>query len=68
MNMKRSQVTLAALAMVLFFAGVYFWGPSRTPPLQQPLLRLRAANFSDFEAAFNATPDAPRLVLLLSPT
>jgi len=69
MKMKRSAVViLAALAALLFFTGVYFWGPSKTPPTQKPLFALSTANFSEFEAAFDETADAPRMVLLLSPT
>jgi hypothetical protein len=69
MKMKRKAVViLAALGALLFFTGVYFWGPSKTPPTQKPLLRISTANFSEFEAAFDETPDAPRIVLLLSPT
>lgn len=59
---------LAALAALLFFTGVYFWGPSKTPPMQKPLLTLSTANFSQFEESFDETADGPRVVLLLSPT
>jgi hypothetical protein len=69
MKMKRRAVViLAALAALLFFAGVYFWGPSKTPPMQKPLLTLSTPNFSQFEDAFDEAADAPRVVLLLSPT
>lgn len=66
--MKKRAAILAALAALLLFVGVYFWGPSKTPPTQKPLLTLSIANFSEFEAAFDEATDAPRLVLLLSPT
>jgi hypothetical protein len=66
--MKRRALLLAAFAALLFFVGVYFWGPSKTPPTQKPLLTLATANFNDFEAAFGQAPDDQRLVLLLSPT
>ena len=68
MKMKRRAVILAALAALLLFAGVYLWGPSKTPPTQKSLLTLSTANFSEFEATFDELADAPRLVLLLSPT
>jgi len=68
MKMKRRALLLAAFAALLFFVGVYFWGPSKTPPAQKPLLILTTANFNDFEAAFDEATDGQRLVLLLSPT
>jgi hypothetical protein len=68
MKMKKRVVVLAALAALLFSVGLYLWGPSKTPPTQKPLLTLSTSNFGEFEAAFDAAADAPRLVLLLSPT
>lgn len=68
MKMKTRVVLFAALAALLVLAGIYLWGPSNTPPWQKPLLTLSAANFSEFEAAFDEAADAPRLLLLLSPT
>lgn len=69
MKMKRRAVLiLAALAALLFFTGMYLWGPSKTPPTQKPLYTLSTANFSEFETGFDEAADAPRLVLLLSPT
>jgi hypothetical protein len=69
MKMKRRAVViLTALVALLFFTGVYLWGPSKTPPTQKPLLTLSTANFSEFEATFDEAVDAPRMVLLLSPT
>ena len=67
MTKKRATV----LALVGVFAGlllVYLWGPSSAPRGQEPMLALSSANFSEFEKAFDASPDVPRLVLLLSPT
>ena len=68
MKLKRRVLIFAALAALLLFAGVYLWGPSKTPPTQKPLLTLSAANFTEFEASFDEAADAPRLLLLLSPT
>ena len=68
MKIKGRALILAALTALLFFAGVYLWGPSKTPPSQKPLLTLSTVNFSEFEAAFDESADAPRVVLLLSPT
>jgi hypothetical protein len=68
MKMKKRVVILGAFAALVLFAGVYLWGPSNTPPTQMPLLTLSTANFSQFEDAFDEAVDAPRIVLLLSPT
>ena len=66
--MSKKIVILAAVASFLLFTGLYVWGPTKTPPTQKPLLTLSTANFSEFEAEFDEVTDAPRLVLLLSPT
>jgi hypothetical protein len=67
MNTKRL-ILLAVAAAFVLLAIVYLWGPSKVPPGQEPLLTLTSANFGDFQRAFNDGADAPRLVLLLSPT
>jgi len=67
--MTRKRVIVLALVGIL--AGllfVYLWGPSPAPRGQEPLLALSATNFSEFEKAFDSSADAPRLILLLSPT
>jgi hypothetical protein len=67
--MKKKKVVLVAVAAFgLALAAVYLWGPSTAPRGQEPLLALSDANFSQFANAFDADPDVPRLVLLLSPT
>jgi hypothetical protein len=68
MKMKKGAVVIAALAGVLLSAGLYLWGPSKTPPRQKPLLALSTTNFSQFENAFDEVADAPQMILLLSPT
>lgn len=68
MKMSKKIAILAAVAAILLFAGLALWGPSKTPPTQKPLLALSAANFNEFGAEFDEVRDAPRLVLLLSPT
>jgi hypothetical protein len=65
---KKSVIVLAVTAVVLLLDVVYLWGPSAVPPGQEPLIALSNTNFSDFENAFDTDSDAPRLVLLLSPT
>jgi hypothetical protein len=67
MNKKRV-IVLAVIVFVLLMAVVYLWGPSSTPPGQEPLVALSNANFSTFENSFEGDLDTPRLVLLLSPT
>jgi hypothetical protein len=64
---KRITISFVVAALLLL-AGVYLWGPTRTPAGQRPLSTLSSANFSEFEAEFDAAADSPRLVLLLSPT
>ncbi len=65
---KKRVIVLAMIAVVLLLAVVYLWGPSSVPPGQEPLIALSNTNFTDFENAFDRDSDAPRLVLLLSPT
>ena len=66
--MKRKAVILVLVAVTLVVAGAYFWGPSAAPSGQEPLAVLSPENFGAFAAAFDANPDVPRMVLLLSPT
>jgi hypothetical protein len=67
--MKKQRAIILAVAAVLVALAIgYLWGPSSAPPGQEPLLALSSANFSQFESAFDAETDVPRLVLLLSPT
>jgi hypothetical protein len=54
------------IAVLLLLAGVYLWGPSKTPAGQPPLLTL--STFSEFQSAFDSAADQSRLILLLSPT
>ena len=66
--MKKRTIALAVVAVLVLLCAWYLWGPSHVPPGQDPLVSLTNTNFSEFERAFNADSDAPRLVLLLSPT
>jgi hypothetical protein len=56
------------ILFVLIAAALYLWGPSSVPRGQERLITLSDADFSEFENAFDADPNVPRLVLLLSPT
>jgi hypothetical protein len=65
---KKPAIVLAVAAALVLPEIAYLFGPSSAPPGQKPLVVLSTANFSQFENAFDAEADFPRLVLLLSPT
>lgn len=65
---KKRLIVLAMIAIVLLLAAMHLWGPSSVPRGQEALVSLSNTNFGDFENAFDRGSDAPRLVLLLSPT
>ncbi len=65
--MKRIAI-VGAIAFVLLVAALYLWGPSSVPQGQEQLVTLSDSNFKEFEKAFDADSNVPRLVLLLSPT
>jgi len=66
--MKKRLPIAFLVAVLLLLAGVYLWGPSKTPAGQPPLSVLSASTFSEFQNAFDSAADAPRIILLLSPT
>jgi len=66
--MKKRTIVLTVVAVLVFLCAWYLWRPSHVPPGQDPLVSLTNTNFSEFERAFDGDSDAPRLVLLLSPT
>jgi len=66
--MKRRILFIAIPVVLVLLAGLYFWGPSLAPEGQPPLLELSSSNFGEFQSAFDAGTNSPRLVLLLSPT
>ena len=66
--MKKKSIAIGATVVVLFLLGAYFSQNSSTPPGQEPLATLSAANFASFEVAFDKSTEGPRLILLLSPT
>ena len=68
-KMKRKPLIGVVVTAVLLLLGVrYLWGPGSAPRGQVPVLTLSQTNFGEFEKAFDANTDVPRLVLLLSPT
>jgi hypothetical protein len=54
------------IAVLLLLAGVYLWGPSKTPAGQPPLATL--SSLREFQSLFDSAADQPRVILLLSPT
>jgi len=66
--MKRRAVIFAVMAFALLLAVVYLWGPSSVPAGQEPLAVLSNADLREFAAAFDGDTEAPRVILLLSPT
>jgi hypothetical protein len=65
---KQRAVVLAFVALLVLVAIAYLWGPGSVPAGQKPLLALSSTNLSEFEKAFDDSPDVPRLLLLVSPT
>jgi hypothetical protein len=67
--MKKTRVIVLVVAvLVVLLAASYLWGPGVAPRGQEALVSLSDQNFSEFESAFDRDSEAPRLVLLLSPT
>jgi hypothetical protein len=67
--MKRKRLTgVGVPAVLVLLAAVYLWGPGSAPRGQDPVVTLSEGNLGEFEKAFDAETDVPRLVLLLSPT
>jgi len=67
--MKRKRlIAVWVLAVLVLLAAVYPWGPGSTPRGQDPVVTLSEGNLGEFEKAFDADTDDPRILLLLSPT
>jgi hypothetical protein len=66
--MKKRAIIFAVVAVLVLLVVAYLWAPGSAPRGQEPVLTLSENNFREFEEAFDAEPDVPRLVLLLSPT
>jgi hypothetical protein len=68
-KMKRKRlIGVAVTAVLVLLAAVYLRGPGSAPRGQAPVVTLSKGYFGEFEKAFDAETDVPRLVLLLSPT
>jgi hypothetical protein len=67
--MKRKPlIGVGVLVVLVLLAAAYLWGPGSAPRGQEPVVTLSAGKLGEFEKAFDAETDVPRLVLLLSPT
>jgi hypothetical protein len=65
---KKKAFALVIAVITLFLVAVYLRMDSSTPPGQEPLATLTAANFVAFQETFDKSLEGPRLLLLLSPT
>ena len=66
--MKKKSIAIVLAVVTLLLVAVYLRMDSSTPPGQEPLATLTAANFAAFEESFDKSIEGSRLVLLLSPT
>jgi hypothetical protein len=66
--MNRKRIVLLIVLLAVCGALFYFYAGHSTPAGQPALTSLTSENFSTLAAAFNATKDEVRVVLLLSPT
>ncbi|PYU70419.1 MAG: hypothetical protein DMG49_11490 [Acidobacteria bacterium] len=66
--MKKKFLGIGVAVVTLLLVVVYLRMDSSTPPGQEPLVTLTAANFAAFQETFDKSIEGPRLVLLLSPT
>jgi len=67
--MKRKRLIGVGVAAVLvLLAAAYLRRPGSAPRGQDPVVTLSEGNLGEFEEAFDTETDAPRMVLLLSPT
>jgi len=65
---KKKSIAIVVAVVTLLLVAVYLRMDSSTPPGQEFLVTLTAANFASFEESFDKSTEGPRLVLLLSPT
>jgi len=65
---KRPSILVALGFLALLALGWHFYGGTRIPAGQPPLVSLTSQNFDQFRTAFNAASGEVRIVVLLSPT
>jgi hypothetical protein len=66
--MKPRTLVIGAAVAVFLLLAAYVSQNSSTPPGQERLATLTAANFASFEETFDKSPEGARMLLLLSPT
>ncbi len=68
-RLKRKRlIGVAAATVIVLLAAAYLWGPGSAPRGQEAVVTLSKRTPGEFEKAFDAESEVPRLVLLLSPT
>jgi hypothetical protein len=65
---KRLGVVVALMCAGLLLLAWHYYGGTKVPAGQPPLVSLTSGNFDQLRAAFNAASGDVRIVLLLSPT
>lgn len=66
--MKRLGIVAVLVLAGLFALGWHYYGGTKVPAGQPPLVSLTTTNFDQLRTAFNASSGDVRIVLLLSPT
>jgi len=64
----RKRFIVVGIVAILLLGAAYLWVGSATPQGQDSLATLTPSNITEFENSFDKSVEAPRLVLLLSPT
>jgi hypothetical protein len=66
---KKGVSILAVIVIIgLSTLGWHFYGGSKVPAMQPPLVFLTSSNFDQLRTSFNDATGEVRIVLLLSPT
>ena len=63
--MRSLRTVLVVVGLVL---AIQACGPGRAPSGQAPMVQMTAESLETLRQQFNAAPDEPRVILLLSPT
>ncbi len=66
--MNRKRTFLAVIVLALLAAVYYFYGGSRTPVGQTPLVSFPSGDLAPLKSAFNGSASSVRVVVMLSPT
>ncbi len=68
MKINRRRVIAGIVLLLLAWAGWWRYGGSDAPAGQRPLATLDETGLAHLKAEFNASSDAARVILLLSPS